>query len=250
MGHTKWLCIGLAALLPTLVACGDDGGDDGNNTPDAAVVDIDADTSVAPVVETKTFQLIADPYTELAGSSITLTRDPANGEVFIDSITATGLPEGEVVTVWWAAFNQVSECTSPNTSLGALCGVPDMTANPPVAGALLYGGPHPDGAVTVDATGEATFPKLTLGVIAADAPADPFKNVGPGNGLNDALASEIHIILQKHGVALTGDELLSQETEFNGGCKTGQTGAPDPDANPPVPSRCALIHVAAFQPAE
>lgn len=243
MKHRKWLGLTFAALLPTLIACGDDGN---GSAPDAEPLG-------SKVVKNRPFQLIAAPYTEIAETAVSLTRDPDTNSIYIDSFYGGAFPEGEVVTVWWAVFNKVSECTSPNAEIGALCGVPDMTANPAVEGALLYAGPHPIGSITVPSGGvdcpphqicDPTFSeRMTLNVIASDAEDDPFKNAGPGNGLNDALNSEIHIILQKHGAALTGDELLSQETEFNGGCKPGQTYEG-------VDGACALFQVAAFQPAE
>lgn len=118
-------------------------------------------------------------------------------------INATHLTPGDAVTVWWVIFNNPAACVDGCS--GAQLG--DAAINGSVIWATY---------AIVGAGGQAMFnATLAEGDISGD---QPFGLPGDGDGLVDASAAEIHVVVRTHGVALNGDDLEAQLTMFDGGC--------------------------------
>jgi hypothetical protein len=140
-----------------------------------------------------------------AGS--TLSR---NNEGVYWNISTSGLPVGEVVTLWVAVFNDPSYCAP------AGCSAPDLN-NPFVNGSLQYAG----GAI-VGVNGRADF----SGYLAAGdntGAAFPFPGLpNPAPGIVNPKAADIHLVIRKHGPANSDPTILQQQlSSFGGGCNLG-----------------------------
>jgi len=242
MKQKYWLTLGAAALLPMAMACGGDDDTPEEGAADAAGnVTVDAAPQVDPDAQSTfsrsgTFQDLRNGAVEIAGSSVSVSVDLFAEELEIAAgLTSGGLAENEVVTVWWAFFNEPQNCENPTASLGALCGPPDLSIKA-VGGALGYAGPAPAAGQIADANGEVTFDTAFTKPLNAALTADPDFFIG--TGITDLENAEIWILLRTHGQALTGDLLDSQLSSFNGGCLEGE----------PNVDQCANILARRFAP--
>lgn len=164
------------------------------------------------------------------GSSAVINQAGAslskNNEAVFANISTSGLPVGEVVTLWWVFFNNPSQCVTPG------CSPPDLN-NPSVNGSLQYGG----GAI-VGAGGRADFSGyFGLGDNTGFYLLPQFPNMpNPAPGLINTKEAAIHLVIRKHGPASTDPATLAQQlTTFPGGCSV-------------VPNPCANIQAALFVP--
>lgn len=158
------------------------------------------------------------------GGESNLTR--TDGMV-LASVEAEGLTPGDVYTVWWVVFNNPDACSAPG------CGEDDIFAGGNPANGLNVAGVEAAGIGVGNATaniakanGTAEFgARLKRGDTASDHqilfPAglefDEDGNPGPlltASG-NDA---EVHLVIQSHGQARGGPQLLEQLTYVETGC--------------------------------
>lgn len=141
-------------------------------------------------------------------------------------ISTSGLPVGEVVTFWWAIFNNSSQCATPG------CAPPDLN-NPAVNGSLQYGG----GAIVgpnrrVDFSGFLDVGDNTGYYLLPQFPNMP----NPAPGLANTKDAAIHIVLRKHGPASSDPAVLEQQlTTFPGGCSVSATACANLQAAPFLP---------------
>lgn len=155
-----------------------------------------------------------------AGASLSRNNDG----VFA-TISTSSLTPGNVVTLWWAVFNNPEHCATPG------CGAADLN-NPLVNGSAQYGG----GAI-VGANGRADFSGyLNEGDNTGFTILPPFPNMpNPSPGIVDAKTAVIHLVIRNHGAASADPVVLAQQlTTFLGGCSM---------TNP-----CANIQAAQFIP--
>ena len=141
-------------------------------------------------------------------------------------ISTSGLPAGEVVTFWWAIFNNSSQCAT------AGCSPTDLN-NPAVNGSLQYGG----GAI-VGLNKRADFSGfLSIGDNTGYYLLPQFPNMpNPAPGLTNNKESVIHIVLRKHGPASSDPAVLEQQlTTFTGGCSLSATACANLQAAPFLP---------------
>jgi len=156
-------------------------------------------TSIAKV---KTFDGSAViPY---AGASLS-----RNNEAAFATISTSQLTPGTVVTLWWAIFNEPSNCATPN------CAPSDLN-NPAVNGSLQFGGGQ-----VVGANGRADFGGyLAVGDntgfhLLPQFPLMP----NPAPGLVNPKGATIHLVIRTHGPASLDPTILSQQlSSFGGGC--------------------------------
>ena len=229
-----------AALAFT--GCSDDDDDNGSGCgghdiclPDADVNAPDADL-ITPITRTSVFvDAVDEAHDEIAGSSVTLVLDPVAETATAKDWVAKGLVPGDVVTVWWVFFTDITDCEAGVA--GAKCGAPDLSGDAvdTIIPGFGYAGPAPMGGAIVDANGDATFPELTSPVVDAAAVNADFLI---GNGLRDLNTTEIHLVLRTHGQALGGALEETQLGTFNGGCLEGE----------PNEGECANIQFAFFNP--
>jgi hypothetical protein len=164
------------------------------------------------------------------GSTAGITQAGAslstNNEAVFANISTSGLPAGEVVTLWWVFFNNSSQCVTPGCS-------PSDLNNPNVNGSLQYGG----GAI-VSAGRRADFSGyFGLGDNTGFYLLPQFPNMpNPAPGLLKAKEAVIHLVIRKHGPASADPAILEQQlTTFPGGCSV-------------MPNPCANIQAALFIP--
>lgn len=123
------------------------------------------------------------------------------------------LPAYEAVTLWWVVFNHPEYCQGP-------CG-PDDVFGP--------NGPINNGDGTFGRPGvEVSSLWATGGVVGANGKiklkAELQKGNAPGelqfgNGLQNVMGAEIHVIVRVHGTASSDPALLYAQTHtFGGGC--------------------------------
>jgi hypothetical protein len=116
---------------------------------------------------------------------------------------AVANPRETAVTLWWVVFNNPELCASETNVAGTSCGIDDLF-NPDVEGAVLYatgGVTAKDGRITLVGSLYETPEGF-----ASSADVDPF---GLGNGLKDALAAEVHLVVRNHGEAI--DALVDRQ---------------------------------------
>jgi hypothetical protein len=155
------------------------------------------------------------PY---AGASLARNNEGVFGE-----ISTSGLTPGNVVTLWWAVFNNPEFCAVPG------CVASDLN-NPAVNGSAQYGGGY-----IVGLNGRADFSGyLEEGDNTGFTILPPFPNMpNPSPGIVDAKAATIHLVIRNHGPASSDPVVLAlQLSTFLGGCSM---------TNP-----CANIQAAAF----
>ena len=124
-----------------------------------------------------------------------------NNSAVFGTISTSGLTPGNVVTLWWAIFNNSDFCAAP------VCAASDLN-KARVKGSLQYGG----GAI-VGAGGRADF----AGYLAVDDNAGftfpaVFPNLpNPAPGILDAKRAQIHLVIRDHGPASSDPGLLQQQ---------------------------------------
>jgi hypothetical protein len=166
------------------------------------------------MVEVRTFDGLSVIPT--AGASLSRNNDGA-----FMTFHTSGLTPGNVVTLWWAFFNNPKNCATQGCS-------PADLANPLVNASLQYGGGRIvgiDGSVSFGgflAVGDNTGFEIRPGM------------PNPAPGLVRPNKATIHLVVRSHGPASTDPTVLSQQlTSFGGGCST---------ANP-----CSNIQAAVFR---
>jgi hypothetical protein len=126
------------------------------------------------------------------------------------TVHTNGLTPGTADTVWWVFFNNPSACLYG--MFGARCGLNDVLTNPASLPSVQFAAGHVIGGNGVGDYG-AYF----------SAGADPdCAGFGlPCDGLLDARAADVHVVIRTHGDAIPGlvDEQISS---FNGGCLPGE----------------------------
>jgi hypothetical protein len=154
------------------------------------------------IAKVKTFDgLAVIPY---AGASLS-----RNNEAAFATISTSQLTPGTVVTLWWAIFNEPSNCATPN------CAPPDLN-NPAVNGSLQFGGGQ-----VVGVNGRADFGGyLAVGDntgfhLLPQFPLMP----NPAPGLVNPKGATIHLVIRTHGPASADPAILNQQlSSFGGGC--------------------------------
>lgn len=122
-------------------------------------------------------------------------------------LRTTDLEPGSAVTMWWVVFGDPTECA------GSPCALADL-GNPDVKGDVLYAAGH------VVGNGKANFGAHRAEGDTDGSIADLF-GLPAAEGLVDARASEVHLVVRTHGPAIPG--LISEQIHsFNGGCDPGQ----------------------------
>lgn len=126
-------------------------------------------------------------------------------------IRTTGIPQGNVVTLWAMFFNAPEECSADPCVVPADMFDPDTEADFHfLSGHVVGGGPTATFAGhlrvgTTDASGKAELP-ASMGAVAVP--------------LTDPAGAEVIIALHDHGPAATGSTLRAQLSSFLGGCET------------------------------
>jgi hypothetical protein len=131
-----------------------------------------------------------------------------------------GLAGGDAYTVWWVIFNDPSQCSAPG------CDEDDLFVNPadPSQGIDPNGVGVWVGYAAGHVVGDSGRASFAAGLSAGDTSGTL---LGTSAGLDDPFAAEVHLVLRRHGPALTGQALVEQITTFGGGCST-MTGGTDP----------------------
>ena len=230
----------LPAAILALGACGDEsepgdmetggenGGENGGECTDHDIA------GCFDNVITRTQSVFDIPSeAEVANSEMTLVINTNNDTVIGQDVEINGVATvGNVYSLWWVLFNDGSECTAGGLG-GALCNAPDLMAGMgPTMAALGYVGSD---SVVADST-DLAFPGPYVLNLAEVGDTDPNFLFGPG--LTSLEEAEIHLIVQNHGPALTGDLLEAQFTQFNGGCQMGE----------PNEGMCSLQYVTSWLP--
>ncbi len=155
--------------------------------------------------------------TDTGGDSF-LTRTEG---MLLASVEAAGLEPGDVYTVWWVVFNNPAGCS-------ASCGEDDIFVDGDPAKGLNVAGVEAAQIGIGNATGNIAKSDGTAEFGARlkrnDGDASGHQILFPagldGDGVltasgNDA---EVHLVIQGHGQARGGNQLLSQLTYFEAGC--------------------------------
>lgn len=146
------------------------------------------------------------PFAVIPYAGASLSR---NNEAAFATISTSQLTPGTVVTLWWAIFNEPSNCATPN------CAPPDLD-NPNVNGSLQFGGGQ-----VVGLNGRADFGGyLAVGDNTGFhlLPQFPFMP-NPAPGLVNPKGATIHLVIRTHGPASADPTILSQQlSSFGGGC--------------------------------
>jgi hypothetical protein len=139
-------------------------------------------------------------------------------------MTVTGRIPGNVYTMWWVIFQNPEACLttpdaeikcSPADTAGGM--MPDPEVYTATQGALVYGGPAPDGATIADEDGTVTF---TRSYAVNTDPSEgiyvgPKEDLSYWEGLTDVMAAEIHVAVRDKGPpSKDKDILLQQQTLF------------------------------------
>ncbi len=171
---------------------------------------VDVKTSIAKVT-------IFGGSTVIPYAGALLSKD--NEGVFMTFFTS-GLTPGNVVTLWWAFFNNPKNCATPD------CSAADL-ANPNVNASLQFAGGR-----IVGIEGSASFGGfLAVGNNTGFEIRPGMPNPAPG--LVKPKKATIHLVVRTHGPASTDPTVLSQQlTSFGGGCTT--------------PTSCSNIQAAVF----
>jgi hypothetical protein len=149
----------------------------------------------------------------------------------------SGLPAGQVVTLWVVVFNNPDACaTDP-------CTFADMP-NPEAQGDFLYGGGH-----VIGGSGRGNYGgHLAVGDISGSGLAEIG---GTALGLIDPFTAEIIFALHSHGPAVPGQTLKAQLSSFLGGCEVflGNDGIADgPEDIPDDVGECVTFQLSVHQP--
>jgi hypothetical protein len=154
-------------------------------------------TAIAPVYLFNTTTVVP-----AAGASLSRNND----SVFA-TISTSGLTPDDVVTLWWAIFNNPEFCANPG------CAAMDLN-NPAVNGSLQYGGGQ-----VVGLNGRADFGGyLAVGDNTGFhflSPSMP----NPAPGVVNPKGATIHLVIRRHGPASADPSILNQQlSSFGGGC--------------------------------
>lgn len=146
-----------------------------------------------------------------------------NNEGVLGTISTSGLTPGNVVTLWWAIFN------NPRACAGSTCAPLDL-ANPEVNASLQYGGGY-----LVGINGRADF----SGYLGAGDNSGYFilfpTQPNPAPGIVNPKVVQIHLVIRDHGPANADPAILQQQlTTFGGGCAIS------------FPSPCSNVNAAVF----
>ena len=135
--------------------------------------------------------------TQVPGAWSALVR---NDHGVAATFQSSGLAPGSTATLWWVFFNNPAACVDG-------CDAPDL-ANPAVQASVQFAAGHVIGGGGTANYGAYISEGDTSGCAAASLSC---------NGLLDARAAEVHLVVRTHGQALPGaiDEQISS---FNGGC--------------------------------
>jgi hypothetical protein len=153
------------------------------------------------------------------------------------NLSATGLPAGQAVTLWFIFFNHPENClTNP-------CSLPDDLFTPGVDGDFHLASGHVTGSGGVTGFGGA----LNVGDVSRSGRAELGAGAVP---LTNQYGAEVVMALHSHGPALTGADLAYQISSFLGGCDVfnGPNGfASGPGDVPDAVGECSTIQYALFQ---
>ncbi len=133
------------------------------------------------------------------GSSAALVRTDAGVSA---NLATSGLPGGDVVTMWWVVFNHPENCSGPSAGHPFQCGRSDLS-NPAVEASVLFA------AGRVISAGGAVDYGAHLSV--GDTSGALF-----GPGLLFPQSAHIHLVLHDHGPA--DPLIISQELHSFGVC--------------------------------
>ena len=230
-------CLGLMAITPAFIACGDP-------PPQYGEFDIIADADpnfdpTQPLTRQSRYFILDQNRTLVVDTNVTLLQEPSVGLglATVSDMRAKELTPGDAVTLWWALFTIPDACRDGLDEQGTLCGPEDLRGIPAVEPQFGYAGPAPMGGAIVDPNGEVVFPgSLSTPVVDENSPANPDFLIG--NGLTDLYGTEIHLIIRTHGPALGGGLQDSQLSSFDGGCLDGE----------PNQGMCLNIQSAFFPP--
>ena len=210
------LALGAAALLSLTLGMG-------------AALATPAGHSTQPVVWTW------DPTTSV-GTSTLVRTDAGISATFHSS----GLPAGQVVTMWFVIFNEPGACSSTP------CGLADLLFNEDAKGDFLVGA----GSV-IGGSGSGNFgAHLQVGDVGGSA----FPEIGMPErviGLTDPRTAQVGLLLHSHGPKASGQVLASQLSSFTGGCDVflgdlelpGSGIADGPEDLPQAVGECSTIQV-------
>lgn len=155
--------------------------------------------------------------------------EPAGGHSFLTrthtmllaTVEAEDLEPGNAYTLWWAVFNHPENCSDP-------CDGSDVFRGGDPERGLDEDSIREVGFALGHASGNLARGDGTLEFGARLVPNDedghghqiviPAGFEGPGLLTVDTHEAEIHVAIQEHGEALTGEELLEQLSIFEGGC--------------------------------
>ena len=159
------------------------------------------------------------------------TLERREGEVSMTMTIGTLIPD-HAYSMWWIVWNKSENCESPNNCKAS----PDLGNSANVEVELLIA----DGMV-VGNDGIGTFSgSLKENDISGSAnEIIGFLNFG---GLQNAMDSEIHLVLKSHGPAISG-ESNEQTSTFFGGCTTN---LPNFSEIPDEEGECGVIMAAIF----
>ena len=163
------------------------------------------------------------------GARAKLTRTP-NGISY--AINTRNLRAGHAYTVWVLVINNPAACAA------SPCVPTDILKNPETQSQVTYGAGH-----VVGSSGAAGFG----GHIARGALPDGWL---PGQGLDDPLSAEIHLVLNDHGPKIA-DFMPGMIRTYRAGCTDASLPAIFPASaradGEPGPNSCRLWQVAVFQ---
>ncbi len=201
--------IGLFALSGLLlVGCGDDDGG-GDADANGGGGDLEQDSAVYD---------LNNGFEEIDGATASMTRDGESATVTM-SIPGIGT-EGNVYTLWYVIFQGDENCiATPNDEGLPRCGLEDTEGENWVNadGMLIYGGPKYEGSIVADASGDLEWTGIEMTPDVAD---ETLTDVGYPTTWTQINTSEIHILIQDHGVAYAEDDELYDEqfSVYMGGC--------------------------------
>jgi len=159
----------------------------------AAMIGMSALTAYAAPPATTVVRSFSDGSV-VPGSSASLVRTDAGVSA---TLATSGLPAGDVVTVWWVVFNHPENCSGPSAGHPFQCGRSDL-GNPAVGASVLYA------AGRIITAGGAAYYGAQLSV--GDTSGALF-----GPGLLLPRTAHVHLVLHDHGPA--DPQIVSQELQ-------------------------------------
>ena len=171
-----------------------------------------------------------NPHMSLVGEgAVAQLRRNDNGISY--SISTTGLRAGHAHTVWVVVINNRAACTATP------CSPADILLNPATQSQVTYGSGH-----VVGASGEAGFG----GALKRGSLPDGWL---PGQGLDDPMGAEVHLVINDHGPVLP-DLMPEMIHTYRTGCTDESLPAIFPATakadGTPGPNTCQLRQVVVF----